>query len=897
MKIDLKRLLGFAFCFLWLLVARAESAEIPHDKISDLQEELAEATTKRGSTTSKRRDYKNIARDADSLVRRYDEASNRFEVYAIKLKSLKQLFTIDDSRRNRDALFEACEELAQAPDEYSDIRLEADLLLSEAELSAKNADLQERTQALAAMVQKYKDTPGEAKCLMIATRIAPKLEAFELEQKALNALQQRFPAAPGVIGFRRAQSNAALLDVGFSGNFKRKGGTLLSFPMDRIGHNSLFYFWSKETPGLEQLFQDVKAQQGKFPGQFKVFSFNLDELPDAGESILRENGLDWTALHLSGGKESSTFEAYAQQVPAALWVNAQGRALVTNGLMFKDKLPLIPPATEDDSKRPQSIANAPLLEDCQDTKRYLAQLQSLFIGDFLVHAIDPNPGNFGKQTLDAIKSCFVPSPIRYRHKPEHVLKNYKKADKLCREAAANHPNAPDLWRINNYRIIALLGMWNLETNPAHLQTAMEIANSTLEAKIPPEAQVIPFFCLAKDKIRRGDATPESIPAFVLQGVDPKEASGLALAAATQVALDANAQESFAKYRKILLEKHWQDSALWPMTNFLRDRHHRYRFFRATHSRYGFNRAERHTVGRNVAALDEPADTSRIFEALLTTLEGEEFQLPQASEGKLSLIAFMDVTLDEKAGKNQDSFMKKFTSIQEQNDDVNVMAAFLSQDAEQVAKYVESREWTCPVYMVPGGLNNRLLVRYGILSADVMPNVFLLRPDGSISWSISGITYPVQGSGMAARVMNAIDANLAVCQMEIAKAALDQGKYEDALNLFLKGAREKVRGDYWGTFRYHGRTKAHIALKNWEAALEDIDLAIEAHKNFSHGKQHRSSTLAKLQFTRADILDQLGRKEEAAEMRKVATEPTQPHNRSPYGLYGEGLETFRLNPLQ
>jgi len=42
---------------------------------------------------------------------------------------------------------------------------------------------------------------------------------------------------------------------------------------------------------------------------------------------------------------------------------------------------------------------------------------------------------------------------------------------------------------------------------------------------------------------------------------------------------------------------------------------------------------------------------------------------------------------------------------------------------------------------------------------------------------------------------------------------------------------------------------------------------------------------------------LGRKEDASEMRKIAEEPTQLHNRSPYGLYGEGLEKFRLNPLQ
>jgi len=894
MKIDLKRLLGFISLFLTFQVTFVFSTEIPQDKISDLQEELTKATTKRGSTTSKRRAFKNIARDADRLVDRSPDAPNRFEVYSIKLASLKQLFALDDSSRNLDALFETCKQLAEAPDEYAALRLEADMMLSEAELSRNNADLQERTNALATIVQNYKGTSAEATSLMIASRIAPKLEAFDLESEIFRTMRERFPADHEVIEFRRNQSNAALLDVVFQGNFKRADGTVLAFPVDRLGHSSLLYFWSKETPEIEQRLADVKAQQAQFPGRFRVFSFNLDELPDAGESFLRQNDLDWTALHLPGGRESPTYAAYAREDPCAILVNAQGHSLVTNGALNKGTLPLIPRV---DVEKHKVEGGASSLEQNLDTDRYHAQLQSLFIGDFLVHALEPSPGNFGRQTLDSIRSCFVPPPIRFRHTPEHVLENYRKADKLCREAAANNPNAPDLWRINNCRIIALLGMWNLETHPAHLESAVEIANSTLETKIPPEAQIIPFFCLAKAKIRQGEATPESLPGFVLNGVEPKYASGATLAAATLVAMDAHAQESFATYQKILLEKHSQVPSLWPVTNFLRDRHHRYRVFRATHSRFGFTRAERHAVGRNVAALDEPADTSRIFEAKLKTLGGETLQLPQATEGKITLIAFLDVTLDEFAMKNQDSLMKKFMSIQELNDDVNVMVAFLSQDAEQVAKYVEAKEWTCPVVMVPNGLNNPALVRYGILSADVMPNVFLLRQDGSISWSISGITYPVQGSGMSARIVNAIDANLAMCQMEVAKAAFDQGKLEEALQLFLKGAPEKTKGDYWGTFRYHGRAMANMALKNWEAALVDIDKAIEAHKNFSHGKQYRSPVLAKLQFTRADILYQLGRKEEASEMRKIAEEPTQPHNRSPYGLYGEGLEKFRLNPLQ
>jgi len=68
------------------------------------------------------------------------------------------------------------------------LRLEADMLLAERDLSERNADVKARTQALAELIARYRHTPGEKKSLMMASLIAPKLEAFELEKQIIRAM-------------------------------------------------------------------------------------------------------------------------------------------------------------------------------------------------------------------------------------------------------------------------------------------------------------------------------------------------------------------------------------------------------------------------------------------------------------------------------------------------------------------------------------------------------------------------------------------------------------------------------------------------------------------------------------------------------------------------------------
>ncbi|MDE0879721.1 MAG: hypothetical protein OSB00_13830, partial [Sphingomonas bacterium] len=158
------------------------AARIPAKEIGALQQELAEAGGA-SSSTRQRRAYKSVVRDGEELLDNSPAAPNRWRVLEIVFQSQKRLLGLENSEDNRSALLATSAKLAKAPDEYAELRLEADLLLSEQRLSAKNADVKERAEALAELIERYRSTPAEAKSLMIAARIAPKLQAFELQKR------------------------------------------------------------------------------------------------------------------------------------------------------------------------------------------------------------------------------------------------------------------------------------------------------------------------------------------------------------------------------------------------------------------------------------------------------------------------------------------------------------------------------------------------------------------------------------------------------------------------------------------------------------------------------------------------------------------------------------------
>ncbi len=767
----------------------ASAADIPEGDIVSLQKELSQQNVSRASTTSRRRGYKGIVRDGDKLLDASPTAPNRFRVLAIMLQSQRRLLTLDNSERNREALFETCEKLVKAPDEYAELRLEADILLSDKDLTLKNADIKQRAEALAELIERYRDTPGEAKSLMFAALIAPKLEAFELEKQITRTMDERFGGDLDVIEWRRKHRNLGHFRVVIKGTFKRADGTSLTFPNDVLGHTYLAYFWSKQTPDIAEQMGAVKDLQTRLPGQLEVFSFNLDELADAGEETLRTLGLDWTAMRLPGGRKNQVYRVYATRDPIGVRVNAHGHALLPSALIIKltEEMPM---------------------EQNFDDARYLSQIQSLLIGDFLVNTTDSafNRGRTAEsvpaETLDAIQACFIAAPLRYRLTRAEALANYQKADKLCRDAITRFPKASDLWQVRNCRTIALLGMWNLATDPKHLEAAVEEAHATLALDLPQGANVVPQFCLAKNAIRQGDVYSSTILSSLIKETGGTDAPASAHAAAVILAIDANDRELHDKYREMLLKTDNSDPMLWSVISFLRDQNHRFRLFKANYYMPPSlaRRIVRSRLRANSAALDRTPDTSGPLQAEFTTLTGEKLSLPEATDGKLTLVMFVEppvdpgadfptaingtITEDSRGNKKEVSgvMQKAFEMADLQVDkEIKVIAAFVCDDRERVKTLMDKLKWPCQAVMVPGGLKSPLLRQLGILWADRVPNIVLLRGDGTIAWTSSGVVHPQLKSEGVGELMHVITMGL--------KANIDANETK-ASSEALKNTEEK-----------------------------------------------------------------------------------------------------------
>jgi len=921
-KLGLKAIgLVFQLVFAPLCIAEdgAPGADIPEKEITALREVLVEAG-EASSSIRKRRAYKSVVRDGEGLLEKSPTAANRFQVLEIMFQCQKRLLGLEKSDRNREALFETCSRLAEAPDELADLRLEADMLLSERDLSAKNADVAQRTQALVDLIARYRDTPGEVKSLMMASLIAPKLEAFDLEEQIVRDMDGRFGGDYDLIEWRRKTHGYGHERVLFTGSFKSVGGRALTFPIDGIGHTCVMVFWSEDTPDITTHLAEVKDLQTRFPDQIDVFSFNVDELADGGEKTLRSLGLDWTAMLLPEGKKSQTYRVVAREDPIAVRVNAHGHAFLPSTLI-------------------DLLLDEVSMEQNFDDPRYLAQLQSLLVGEFLVtnskeqveieRVIFPDSpkkrapmkGSVPAKTHDAIQGCFAAAPLRYRLTRAQALANYQKAEKLCRDAIAQHPDAPDLWRVRNCRIIALLGMWKLAFEPKHLAAAVEestkfsleqaMRNPLTKGELPKGADVAARFCLATNALREGGIVPRQVLAELIKSTGGDDAPPAGYAAAAILAMDVNASDLHAKYREKFLETYKGDPALWDVASFLRDQNHRFRLFK-----YNFympaSRARRIVRGDlrgNVADLGAPADTSGPLKADFKSLAGGKISLPEATDGKLTLLMFVEPPADPAAefpilidgAISEDAKGKKTETLgvmqyafkfadEHVHKEIKIMAAFLSDDGDHVKTLMAKNGWPCQAVMVPGGPKNPLARRLGILSADRVPNIVLLRPDGTIVWKLSGLVHPqVRSEGIGetlAGISRAMKTHIDRYEIDRSVGKLEEGNPDEAVRLFSGPfpLPERPNPDGWTAPRFHGRALAHMELENWEAALADLDAAIEAHQwVFNQRKPCVCHRVADLLVTKASVLEKLNRDEEAEEARNRAAAAKMKHSATRYGL--------------
>lgn len=814
-------------------IAQDKAALVPDREIAELDTDLTAAEQAK-SSARKKLAIKRVIREAESLLKKSQAAPNRYQVLDVIFRAQQKLLGLDDSTTNRKAFLATCRQLAAAPNEYAAIRLDADLLLSQTELVQQGADQKARGNALKPLVHRYLGTEVETKVVRIAMVMAIEMGDANLIGYLRQVIAEEFPGDLEMINFQRDQLAGQVFGAPFVGQFKRSDGKLARFPMDGMGKTTAMYFWSKEGDGVEQLkllaegWKTVPAESNG-DARYQFVSFNLDGLPDAGESILREAGLDWPAMYLPDGKASPIYKTYVRTHPKLLTMTPSGyTAMVMSG------------ASRPGRGWERNFQSA--LARSWSRERYASQMQSLLIGEFLIinptgafdpaappewKAVLPN-ASATAQTLDrsaasvpeaqlvAIQACFVKPPLRYRMPHDELIANYKKAETLSRQAIEAHPNADDLWIVRNRRIVALMGLWKAEGKREHFDAALKEAQTAIAKGYPTGTDVVARFCLAKEALRNADADLPSVINQFTQAHGQEPASATTYAAASLLALEIADRKLHEHYRRLSLDRHAEHPMLWGATAFHLDRYHRYWLYHPPFTA-GW------TYGRRMGhflAIGTPEDAKRKIQLEFKTLDGEPFPIPEVSQGKWTIIQF---------GTNVDAtaYASRYGAFVKERpfEDVNHLVAILDDDAPAVRNALEAkkRKDDIPVLLVPGGFNNPAVQQLGILDEDIRPNIALIRPDGSLAAALSGLTMSSQhGNAMQNIIERDDEARV--------EEALARGDLEEAKRLaFAHAPLEQIaapdaprnsKPKEITVPHLRSRAKVYAAMQDWDAALAD-----------------------------------------------------------------------------
>ncbi|MFZ9936977.1 MAG: hypothetical protein ACO3JG_07925 [Luteolibacter sp.] len=836
--------------------------------IADLDQALA-AAAGASSPARQRLAMRRVIRDAEELLAPLAGSPDRFPVLEFLFRARQRLVAVDDDTQHRMALLETARELVKAPDEQAGLRVEADLLLSQAELAKQGADAAARAEALRPFVARYIETPAGAKVVRIAMVMALELGDTRLVNHLRGMIEQRFAADLEMIAFQRDKLGGQVFGAPFSGAFKRSDGKLVRFPMDTLGRSTMCLFWSKEDGGpelIKQLAAAAAARKDDMAGRLEIISFNLDELPDAGESILRGLGAEWQALHLPGGRKSPTYDAYVRSDPRWFTVSPTGQAaMVMSGSTRKTD-------SIGDSADYTRIFQSNLAKQWTEP-RYVMQFASLTAGDFLVldpmGGIDParppewkaltggeaaplprGANAVPEETLRAIQECFIPGPQRYRMSHAEARSAYAKAAALCRQAIAAHPQAPDLWIVRNRLVVALLGLWKTDADLAPFEEAVAVAQAALEAGCPPGCDVIPRFVLARDALRQPDAVPQAVVGKWLEPTGSGEASGPALAAAAMLCLDAADRRGFERYRGRILKAHAGNPMMWVFNAFLLDRHHRYWLFQVPFSAgWSYGRREDYFLSRG-----EPDDAERRLETAFETLDGQPFRIPQAGSGKWTVIAFVAPWEDPQKSPFRElvRYSGSFAAARPGND-VQLVAAVIGGEAAAIRAALGEKPPEFPVLTLPGGLKNPVIAQLGIVSEDQRMNLVVLRPDGTIATTFSGLV-PAHGGPQ-----NVIEWH----DEQVVTKALEQGKLEQAKQLMFTLAPpfdpeavdekgRKLKAPQYSIAHLRARARVYAAMEQWDKALADAEQAVERQLGIDGGMSMRTDELDVIEALRDQI---------------------------------------------
>ena len=822
---------------------------ISGDEIKELDAKRIEAG-KAASVARKKLAIRRVIREAEALIKKHSSSPSRYEALSILFRTQQALVSLDNSSTNRKAFLATCEKLASAPNEYAALRLDADLLLTQAESARKGGDSHARSNALRPLVERYQGTEVEAKVIRIAMIMALEFGNNRLVNDLRKVIAERMPGNMDLINFQRDKLAGQVFGAPFIGTFAWGADNTARFPMDFLGTTTAVYFWSKEEGGLEDLKElaeawktNVSDSEVAAAGRFRFVSVNLDDLSDAGESILRSHGLDWPALRMEGGKENPIYKAYCRFHPRVLRISPTGYAAMY--------------LTSSRAGRGYERNLQSWLARQWTRADYNSHLQSIFAGEFLIipteDSFDPaappelkatvtkdsaalkklkrTDSSVPEEQLKEIQACFIAPPVRYVIPYDQVLENYEKADVLCRKAISSHPLAPDLWVVRNRRIVALLGLWKLKGEYRYFSSAVEEAKANMKAEFPPGTDVIARFCLARESLRNADIDPEVLIHDFAEA-DGKEASAPELAAAALLALDVGKRKLHEEYRRAYLDAYAEHPAIWTATAFFLDRYHRYWMYHPPFvAGWTYGRRQGHFLG-----VGEPEDANRSLSVELKTLDGDTVRFPKEDEEKWTIVSFV-------SNAEQSNYLARYGKFISERpaDNVNLITAVLDDDANATRQALEAKKTPdlFPTMLLPGGIHNPVVQKLGITvdGEDVernrrTTNLLLLRPDGSIALALSGLTMRFNKANVIQNVIELYDEKMV--NEALARGDLDEAKrlafaHAPVEQLPPPDAPRNWKPKMISIPHLRSRAKVYLAMGELEAAYADADKVYLAEK--------------------------------------------------------------------
>lgn len=863
---------------LGLAAPRGHAQEVPGEAaIARLDTALAEAKGA-SSDARKRLGVRRVIRDAQELIKSRADKPERFPALEFLFRAQQQLIAMDDDPQHRAALMETCRELIKAPDEYAHLKFQADLLLSQAELARKGASAEQRAAALRPVVERYVGTSEGAKVLRVAMVMALELGDVRLVADLREMMARRYAADHEMIQFQRERLGGQVLGAPMVGTFQRSDGRTACLPMDILGRATMVAFWSKEDGGLDfikGLAAASKEAADELQGRLDFVSINLDDLPDAGESIIRGCGVNWPVLHLPGGREHPIYKAYTQTDPKTMDVTPTGQtALVMSGVGRVR-------VTEEGTPDFHRYFGAALSNGWSDLE-YAMQVAALMAGDFLVHdplefdpsqppelkaaavggEVKPLPrttASVPEEVLAEIQNVLSPPPRRYSMSYSEADAAYARLAKLCRQAIVAHADAPDLWIVRNRLIVAHLGRWKMTGDLAHFEAAVAEARAAMEKGYPEGCEVVARFCLARAALREGgDKSGELIDGYVA-GQGGEKAPGAVLATALLLALDVADRMRVEELRERILAQHTEYPMMWAFSTALLDRHHSYWMFQVPFTAgWSYGRREGYFTRRG-----ETEPVERMLSAELQTTGGKVLRIPQDLKKQWTLIAFGQPA--PWANKRDDILppspqrelhrMLSFAAGRP-SQDVEVLFVSFGGDPEVCRSELAANRSPveCQVATLPGGADHPMVQRLGLIDLEHKHNLLLLRQDGRIGGVVTGLGHA--GSDALTNTILRED-ELAV------EALIEAGKLEEAKSRILAlvpvydpeavdERGRKLREPQYNAAQLRARAKVYLALGELDKALADAEALYSITFSESGGMSMRTRELDEAEQLRAAI---------------------------------------------